>query len=243
VQALINNARTSYFTAVAATGVVTFSTVPPGVTAEEPDNIIIGYEYTPWSEADILDAINAAVNELWGKFYWEGVNDAVATTGEAEYQVTDSSGAYVSPQARITRVDWAVGSGPTADWVRFETWHVRSETNRKIVVLETPIISGYYLRFSFQCPGGLVDHTSDTLESTIGLPTRAKDAVVTMACANLLEAGVGRRFDALTRTETQVDPNQPKSYEVIQDINVLRASAYAKAQRVMMQPFSARIIT
>lgn len=241
LQCVLSGLRTSFFTVVSATGVITFTTAPPSVPVDEPDNVFVSYEYIPWTDAEITEALNASVNELWGKFYWEGMHDDIDTTGHPEYLVQDSDHNDIPPDSRVTRVEWSTESGADAAWVKLERWHVRASGGHKYVVLEQPIFTGYYLRFCFQCPGGIISATTDTLETTVGLPTRAADALVTMACANLLEGGIGRRFDSLTRG-TVPDANQIKSYEIIQDIQLLRNAAFAKAQRVMMQPFSARII-
>lgn len=198
--------------------------------------IIFQYQYKHWSTAQVTDAINGAVNDLFGRFYEEG-ESTVTSTGVQEYQVYDSDDTALTHEDRITRVEY--WSSP--HWVRIDGWNVRNTAGLKYVHFETAPSSGYSLRVSYIKQPRPFSGTDDTETlASIGLPDRAKEPLVLYAASELIAMRIGPRIRDDRANNTQ-NENAIKSYEMVNDSQFLRAQAELKASRIRMAPWSARV--
>ena len=213
-------------------GWVTFGSAPGSGLA-----IRFSYQYYVWSEDHIIEAVNNAVAELFGNFYVEGYHDDIATTGDQEYVLQDGAHVNLPPQTRITKVEF--WSDP--HWIRLEGWSIRNTETTKILHFENALVPGYYLRVTYHAWPGFFDSVNDTLESSIGLPTRAKEPIILFAMSDLLGDRLGPRVRGDLGHNTQ-NENQVKSYEIQNDAAWYRSRAEMKARRLKMAPLTTRIV-
>src|SRR5665647_660420 len=94
------------------------------------DEIVLNYSTVVWSDERITEAINSAIDELFGRFYVKGFNDAIYSDGSAELTVQTSAGFDLGPEDRITRVQFWSGSR----WVRSDRWRVEAQGDTKVVI-------------------------------------------------------------------------------------------------------------
>jgi hypothetical protein len=213
-------------------GWVTFTSAP-GSGLE----VRFEYQYYVWSEDHIIEAVNDAIAELFGVFYVEGYHDDIATTGDQEYVLQDGAHVDLAPQTRVTKVEF--WSDP--HWIRLEGWSIRNTPTNKILHFENALVPGYYLRVSFNAWSGIFADSTDTLEATVGLPTRAKEPIILIAMSSLLGDRLGPRVRGDLGHNTQ-NENQVKSYEIQNDAAWYRSRAEYKMQKLKMPPLTTRIV-
>jgi hypothetical protein len=199
--------------------------------------IAFAYTYYVWSEAHITQAVNDAVAELFGNFYVESCHDDIASTGAQEYVLQDGGHVDLPPSARVTTVEF--WSDPS--WVRLNGWSVRNTRTQKILRFENPLTPGYVMRVSFHSWPGFFTVGGDVLETTVGLPTRAKEPIVLLAMSALLGDRLGSRIRGDLGHNTQ-NENQIKSYEIQNDAAWYRSQAEYKARKLRMAPLRTRVV-
>ena len=209
-------------------GWATFTSAPTG-------EILISYSTVVWSDERIEEAINSAIDELFGKFYIWGVNDDLWSEGGADVIAQNSSGVDLGPEDRITRVEYWTGSR----WVRTDRWSVQVQGASKVIVFEQAPIEGINFRISYITRPGNITGTQ-TLEHTAGLPTRAKEPIILLACSGLIVERMHHRIRDDRGHNTQAD-NTVKSYEIQNDAQFLRAQAMVIAQSLKMDSMQGRV--
>lgn len=227
----VDSVTSTAYTLDANSGWVTFDTAPGEVT------ITFSYQYVIWTDARITEALNSAIDELFGKFYVAGENDRVASTGVAEILAQDSTGTDIDPEVRVTRVEY--WNDPY--WVRLTGWDVHNTSTQKYIRFQRAIPTGHTLRFSYVSRPTNLTQAADTLETTAGLPTRAKEPIVLLACSSLVAALVNRRVKDDRAHNTQSE-NAVKSYEIQNDAAFLRSQAEAAMSRLKMGHIGIRLV-
>lgn len=228
----IDGTATTAFTPDSDSGWIAFNTAPTNASA-----IVFSYTSYVWSDEHITQAVNDATAELFGNFYVESSHDDIATTGNQEYTIQDAGHTNLPPSARITKVEW--WNDP--HWVKVENWSVRNTATTKVLHFENAPLEGYTLRVSFHSWPGFFATGGDTLEYTVGLPTRAKEPIVLLAMSALLGDRLGYRVRGDLGHNTQ-NENQVKSYEIQNDAAWYRSQAEYKAKRLRMAPLRTRIV-
>jgi hypothetical protein len=199
--------------------------------------IRIEYESYIWSTEHIVEAINEAVDQLFGDFYVESCHDDIPTTGDQEYTLTDAAHIGLDPSVRIARVEY--WSDP--HWVKTERWSVRNTETTKVLHFENAPLPGLYLRVTFHAWPGHFEAVGDSLEATVGLPTRAKHALILYAMSSLVGDRLGPRIRSDMGHNTQ-NENQVKSYEIQNDAAWYRSQAEIRARRLHMTPLRSRVV-
>jgi hypothetical protein len=216
------------------TGWVEFTSAPGDGVA-----IVFTYVYHVFSDTQLERAVNCAVMELFGDFYVEGVHDDIATTGDREYTLTDAAHVNLDPSARVYRVEISYDSG--VNWKRLDAWRVDTRATTKVLVFERAPADGYLLRVSFHALPGQFTSDVDTLEATVGLPTRASEPLIDYACAELMKYRIAPNVRDDRAHNTQQE-KRLKSYELVNDAQFLRAQAQLKARRLRMDPLRTRVV-
>lgn len=210
---------------------VAFSSAP----ASGDENVVISYKTVVWDDERIQEAINAAIDEQFGRFYAVGENDSLLADGTGELLAETADGYDLGPEDRITRVDWHNGYR----WIRLDCWRVRSTPDKKYVVFEQNV-SGP-IRIAYKVRPGNLTLSDQTLEGTAGLPTRAKEPLVLLACAALMDDRLHHRIRDDRGHNTQSE-NPVKSYEIQNDSQFIRAKAEVLISRLKMEPISSRVV-
>ena len=195
------------------------------------------YAYVVWLDVRVDEAINSAIDELFGKFHVEGFNDDLWSEGGAEFIAQTSAGVDLDPEDRITRVEFWTGTR----WAKTERWHVTVQNGTKVIIFEVTPTLGTNIRISYHARPGNLTADNHTLETTAGLPARAKEPIVLLACSSLILERVHHRIRDDRAHNTQSE-NPVKSYEVINDSNVLRQQAEVLASKLRMAPLRGRAI-
>ena len=227
----VSGAATTALAIEEESGWVTF-TNPPANAAP----ITFSYQYTVWSDVQVKEAINVGIEELFGNFYVDGTNDDIWSEGGAEFIAQNSAGTDLSPEDRVTKVEYWNGSR----WVKLEGWHVMTQNATKVIIFENTPTTGLNFRISYHSRPSLLTNVSDTLETTSGVPARAKEPVIDYACSELISARIamGIRDDRAHNTQNE---NRIKSYEVVNDASYFRAQAERKASKLRMAPLKGRV--
>ena len=226
----VDGTSSTDFSFDADTGWLTFNAAPTG-------DIAFSYASVVWDDERIQEAINSAIDELWGKFYVKGQNDTMVTDGQGELLVETAAGDDLGPEDRITRVEYWSGSR----WVRMDRWSVRATPVAKYVVWENIPTAGTILRVSYTVRPGNLDLPAETLEGTAGLPSRAKEPIVLLACSSLIVERMHHRIRDDRGHNTQGD-NPVKSYEIQNDAQFLRAQAMLLASSLRMDSLGGRVV-
>ncbi len=201
--------------------------------------IIFTYKTVGWADERIQEAINASIDQLFSNFYVEGVNaTTLETDGEGELQVTTDDPTDLGPEDRITRVEFDNGDR----WVKLENWSVRRTATKKYIVWQNAPVEGYPLRVTYVVRPANLDSGAQLLETTAGLPARAKEPLVDYACAELLGDPLARRILSDMAHNTQ-NENAVKSYDIVNAANVFYARAVMKAGKLKMEPLKSRLQT
>lgn len=229
---LVDDVAEPNYTVDEHSGWVSFGNIPAAGT----DNVVFSYQYTVWSDERITEAINAAIDELFGKFYVHGYNDDLWSDGTAECVVQTTAGVDLDPEDRITKVEFWSGSR----WVRIDRWKVSRIEDAKTLVFEFTPTTGTNYRVHYVKRPGNLESLSQTLEVTGGLPTRAKEPIVLLACADLITDRIHHRIRDDRGHNTQGE-NPVKSYEIQNDAQFLRAQAELKASKLRMSPLMSRV--
>jgi hypothetical protein len=185
-----------------------------------------------------MEAANNAIAELFGRFYVTDSHDDIASTGEQEYVLQDSSHVNLDPSVRVTKVEY--WSDP--HWVRLNGWSIRNTPTTKVLHFENAPYSGLVLRVSYVAYAPSFDSLADTLEGDLGLPARAREPIVLFAMSSLLGDRLGPRIRSDMGHNSQ-NENQVKSYEIQNDAAWYRSQAELKASRLRMDPLQPRIET
>ena len=193
------------------------------------------YSYRHWGETRVDEAINSAIDELFGKFYVEGCNDDLWSEGGAEFVVQTSAGVDLDPEDRITKVEYWSGDR----WVKTDRWRVAVQNETKVVIFENAPMAGINFRVSYNCRPRNLTSGSDTLETNAGLPARAKEPLVLYACSSLIVERMHHRIRDDRASNTQ-NENPVKSYEIQSDADYLRRTAQVLASKLRMAPLRTR---
>ena len=204
---------------------------PPAPEAE----LAFQYSYRHWGETRVDESINSAIDELFGKFHVDGFNDDLWSEGGAEFIAQTSAGVDLDPEDRITRVEFWSGTR----WVKTDRWHVTVQNGTKVVIFEVTPTLGTNIRISYHARPGNLTNGVDTLETTSGLPTRAKEPIVLLACSSLITERMHHRIRDDRASNTQ-NENPVKSYEIQNDANYLRQQAEVLASKLRMAPLRGR---
>lgn len=230
VTCTVGGSATTSFTMDYDSSWLTFDTAP----ADE-DAIVFTYSFYTWTDERITEAVNAAIDELFGPFHVAGMNDELAYTGPETLAET-SAGYDLGPEDRITRVErW---SDPY--WIRLTDWEVFTDGASKYIRLHRALPTDTVLRIHYLVRPGTLLETSDTIEGTCGLPTRAKEPVVLLACSSLVAERVNKRIRDNRSHNTQ-DESPVKSYEIQNDAQFLRNQAEIVMRRLRMDRFTTRL--
>lgn len=204
--------------------------------AADAAEIVLNYSTVVWSNERITEAVNSAIDELFGRFYVKGVNAALVSDGTAEMLVETAALDDLGPEDRITRVEYWDGSR----WRRFDRWSVRATATAKYVVFDGAPSSGQAFRVSYVVRPGNLSAGAQTLEGTAGLPSRAKEPLVLLACSSLIVERMHHRIRDDRGHNTQGD-NPVKSYEIQNDAQFLRQQAEVLASKLKMDPLTSRL--
>jgi hypothetical protein len=208
-------------------------TVAPALSAV----LTFEYAYVVWLDVRVDEAINSAIDELFGKFHVEGFNDDLLSEGGAEFVAKTSADVDLDPEDRITRVEFWTGSR----WAKTERWSVAVQNGKKVIIFEVTPAIGTNIRISYHARPGNLTLDADTLETTSGLPTRAKEPIVLLACSSLITERMHHRIRDDRAHNTQGD-NPVKSYEIQNDANYLRQQAEVLASKLRMAPLKGRAV-
>jgi len=210
---------------------LTFTAAPQ----TDDENVVLVYETVTWTDERIAEALNAAIDEQFGRFYAVGENDSLLADGTGELLAETADGYDLGPEDRITRVDWHNGYR----WIRLDCWRVRSTPDKKYVVFEQNV-SGP-IRIAYKVRPGNLSSELQTLEGTAGLPTRAAEPLILLACAALMDDRLHHRIRDDRGHNTQSE-NPVKSYEIQNDSQFIRAKAEVLISRLKMEPISSRVV-
>jgi len=208
-----------------------------GSTYFPTGELVFIYSNVTWTDERIQEAINAAIDELFGDFHVIGVNDELATDGEAELLIETATGEDLGPEDRITLVEYHNGTR----WVRLDSWHVRTTPTAKYVVFENTPVSGQSLRVSYAVRPGNLDTGTETIEGTAGLPSRAKEPLVLKATASLITDRLHHRIRDDRGHNTQ-NENSVKSYEIQNDAQFLSAKADTMIRKLRQDGLLSRVV-
>ena len=205
--------------------------------SEPTGEVIILYSTVVWTDERIQEAINAAIDGLFGDFYVNGENDDLYTDGEAELLIETAAGEDLGPEDRVKEVEYHNGSR----WVRLDSWRVRATPSAKYVVFENTPASGQRLRVSYAVRPGNLDTGTETIEGTAGLPSRAKEPVVLYTTAALITDRIHHRIRDDRGHNTQGE-NQVKSYEIQNDAQFLSAKADTLVGKLKQDGLLSRVV-
>lgn len=181
-------------------GWVTFASAPA-----EGGEILWVYEYSQFNDDDILSALNNAIADIWA--------EVPRVTLDTTSLVPDSSTfEYALPAscARLIRVDRR--NSATSPYEKLRNWRVvESGATKYLYLFEAPTSSDTVRLHYVPEPTWFVDDL-DTLAG-IGLPERAKWALIYMACFYLCEGKLLPR-SRTNQFKNAEGVNVPKIYEV-----------------------------
>lgn len=208
--------------------------------ASAPDGtLVFSYSTVVWTDERITEAINSAIDEMFGPAHVPGMNGDLVYSGP-ELLAEISAGNDLGPEDRVTKVEYHDGDR----WIRLTDWTVYTDGTSKYIHFtngpssyndSTPVRIHYVVR-----PGNLTSGTN-TLEGTAGLPTRFKEPVVLIACSSLVGDRVNKRIKDDRSHNTQ-NENPVKSYEIQNDAQYLRNQAEAIMRRLKMSKLTTRLI-
>lgn len=234
VTCTVDGSPTTSFTMDYDSSWLTFDTAPgSGAT------IVFTYSWVTWTEERIKEAINSAIDELFGPFHVVGMNDALAYAGPETLAET-AAGYDLEPEDRVTQVFYKQSASDTY-WRRITDWEVFTDGTSKYIRFHRDLPSGTTLRIHYLVRPGNLDKSTDTLEGTAGLPTRAKEPVILLAMSSLIVDRVNKRVRDDRAHNTQ-NENPVKSYEIIQDANLMRNQAEVAMRRLRMGKLVSRLI-
>lgn len=159
------------------TGWLTFDTAP----AADGD-IIIDYSVVLHTDEQIMEAINASLNDCYGPLVVQGQNDTLTTDGTPELLCETEAGDDLAPDDIVERVEY----WDDPFWVMLHDWRIDNHSGSKYIHFRRLPATGTKIRISYIVRPGPLDTGDETLEGTAGLPSAAKDAVVPFACAKLV---------------------------------------------------------
>lgn len=198
--------------------------------------IIFSYSSVVWTDERVTDAVNAAIDQLFGSFYVRGENHDLYTDGQGELLIETAAGDDLSPDDRVTGVEWWNGSR----WVRLDSWHIRTTPEAKYVVFENLPAMGTQLRVCYVVRPGILSDGDETIEGTSGLPSRAKEPLVLYATSMLVTDRLHHRIRDDRGHNTQ-NENGVKSYEIQNDAQYLRAQAQLLISSLRMDSLIPRV--
>lgn len=211
---------------------VTFDSAPAGA-------LIFSYSTVMWTDERITEAINSAIGELFGPFHVAGMNDDLVYSGP-EILAETSAGYDLGPEDRVTKVEYRDGDR----WVRITDWSVFTDGTSKYIRFHSAPSSyedSTSIRIHYIVRPGNLNVGAQTLEGTAGLPTRAKEPLLLLACSSLVAERVNTRIKDDRAHNTQND-NPVKSYEIQNDAQFLRNQAEAAMRRLKMNRLNSRLL-
>lgn len=188
----VDGVASTSFSVDEASGWVRFTVIPGAPSDADEKNITFSYQYTIWSDAQIIEAVNAAIDDCYGALVVEGENAALTSNGASELLCTTTAGADLSPEDVVERVEY--WSDP--HWVTLHDWRAKNHSGRKYIHFRRRPLSGAKFRISYIKRPTPLSLVTDTLEATAGLPARAREPVILFACAKL----ISQQLNALTHS-------------------------------------------
>lgn len=234
VTCTVGGSATTSFTMDYDSSWLTFTTAPA-----DDDAIVFTYSWVTWTDERIQDAVNAAIDELFGPFHVVGMNDALSYTGPETLAET-SAGTDLGPEDRITQVFYKQNTGDTY-WTRITDWEVYTDGTSKYIRFHRDLPTGTTLRIHYLVRPGMLLETTDTIETAAGLPTRAREPILLLAMSSLVTDRLNQRIRDNRAFNTQAE-NPVKSYEVQNDAQFLRAQAETAMRRLRMSKLITRLI-
>ena len=210
------------FTVDYDSGWVTFDTAPATGSA-----LVFDYSCVCHSDEQVTAAINAAIDDCYGPLVAMGENSTLTTTGATELLCETSTGADLSPDDHVERVEY--WDDPT--WVLLHDWRINNHSGKKYIHFRRTPASGLTIRISYIARPGSLTSGAQTLEGTAGLPTRAREAVVLFACAKLVSSQRSARTHSNMFYNAEGN-NMSKVYDLrmrIQDLQAEGGLALRKA--------------
>lgn len=224
---------TPHFDLDYSSGWCTFSAAPADAA-----EIIWNYSWRVWSDDQVDEAINAAIDVLFGEFYVRGVNDAI-TMGdgnEVEVVTDDTSPASLDPDSRILKVERQSGDS----WLRLRGWSVHNDDGKYVHFAQSSCpSSGDVLRVTYATrPASLADDADD-LTTDAGLPARAAEPIIMFAGAALLRQRTAMRVMD-DRAHNQQGENIVRPYDLLNTAQAWEIKASALVAKLRMSPFFVR---
>ena len=208
---------------------MTYTSAPDGA-------LIFTYSTVVWTDERITEAINSAIDEMFGPAHVPGMNDDLVYSGP-ELLAEISAGNDLGPEDRVTKVErW-----DDTYWVRVTDWEVFTDGTSKYIRFHSPLDDDTVIRIHYIVRPGNLTSGSNTLEGTAGLPTRFKEPVVLIACSSLVGDRVNKRVKDDRSHNTQ-NENPVKSYEIQNDAQYLRNQAEVIMRRLKMSKLTTRLI-
>lgn len=167
--------------------------------------IIWNYIYSHYNKDDILSAINHAISDVWSEVPRTTTDTTTITAASTTYEY-----ALPSTCLRLIRVDSRTSS--TQPYEKLNNWRVVENGSTKYLYLFSAPTDGDTVRLHYIAEPGTMDEDSDTLAG-VGLPERAKWAVVYGACFYLCENKLLPRART-NQFKNAEGVNVPKVYEI-----------------------------
>jgi len=186
----LDDAVTTAFTMDYETGTITFTAAPSGGVT-----VRVTYKYLYWRTRTVEQAINAAIDNLFPAFYTAKADTSIAIVPDSYEYALDPATQFVT--AVETRAD---ATGAYTKMARSKYEWLGDGDHLTLRFFGAP--TGFMRVRCINRPA-LLTATTSTLETTAGLPTRAKDPIISYACWYLLTQKIAPRIRSDIAVNTQ----------------------------------------
>lgn len=190
VFAALSDSPTSAYTMDYETSAITFTDTPAGGVT-----VYITYKYLYWRTRLVEQAINAAIDNLFPAFYVPKADTSILLVADSyEYALPPATQFITAVETR------SATTGAYTKMARSKYEWLSDGDHLTLRFFGPP--TGFMRVRCINRPAPLTD-TSSTLETTAGLPARAKDPIISYACWYLLTQKIAPRIRSDIAVNTQ----------------------------------------